>query len=889
MEPPRKRQRLPRSTVPDADLQKRRARNDNRLKSIFESIFDKYGKDFAGIGDEIDLRTGEIVVNNGHLLGMTNERDAGQVESSFEELESEHLEEEEAEEEEEEEGHDTDEGDAALVIAPEIGLRKDYSVDYLMQDTDTEPLSTTFGRSLHGQIIDYGSEEDELADHAIEWVTPREARAIAHQKWQLPDDGLTFTDESIVEEAWRVPPLPKSAAACSNIQKAVPISGRLQEPLDLEEPGISLWASAERQCRRSRFAEPPRLNQSALDLPSPNGSGVKHGDSSRSRSDKTNPPWTKEEQDLLRHLKETTTLSSRKMDGYFPERSWRAIASKWTQMVNCGKASRIINKGVRREPTPTSPTAPCHARPIGKEDHQNAEQSFHQRQQSFEADIPSDHLTMTFASELSSIVQESVDGYLEPRSQPVDTFWSSGDYSKSDRGLSRNVSPTITNAPYLLEEMQRGLRVQYPADSHIDQIDQTVQASPPPIPVGSPDNNSGHAEAGVYVQGTRDPSILNHPQLHDAAPPPSRYPHRTEDDAAMRRSVCVDQIAKYAHVTASQEVEDDAASRRRVCTDQMVGYGLVIDPEGGPLSQAESSGQDIECEPVSDNVADAFVILGSSDAHRPEIAVVVPAQPKDKPPAAPALIQQGGSIPVPSVMPTQEITHSLSSPVNLGGAKKPKCVPLATLSGVEHVVQVLIPRLKSYEVRERTTPTKLGLEEETLVLPTPKDTQSQQNMVMPVSCEPDRGFSPSSEAPLNSEVVHDVEIPDSQPEFSSPIVVNNENADQTLINALSSKKTSPLARRVSVQPSNEPLANVDVPGSEFDDELSIVALRPKRSVVTLATTPVTLLQRSKAVTPLTRQAFKKWDSKVTQTTVDHSLSLLSSDMLDCGEDELSFQ
>ncbi|KAF6815981.1 hypothetical protein CSOJ01_03250 [Colletotrichum sojae] len=48
-----------------------------KLKSTFEHIFQKYEKDFTGIGDEIDLRTGQIITNNGHLERMRNERDTG--------------------------------------------------------------------------------------------------------------------------------------------------------------------------------------------------------------------------------------------------------------------------------------------------------------------------------------------------------------------------------------------------------------------------------------------------------------------------------------------------------------------------------------------------------------------------------------------------------------------------------------------------------------------------------------------------------------------------------------------------------------------------------------------------------------------------------------------
>ncbi|KAI1492796.1 hypothetical protein F5X96DRAFT_677538 [Biscogniauxia mediterranea] len=58
-------------------LDKGRAKAATRLKSTFESIFEKYEKDFTGIGDEIDLRTGEIIIDNGHLQSLEDEKDGG--------------------------------------------------------------------------------------------------------------------------------------------------------------------------------------------------------------------------------------------------------------------------------------------------------------------------------------------------------------------------------------------------------------------------------------------------------------------------------------------------------------------------------------------------------------------------------------------------------------------------------------------------------------------------------------------------------------------------------------------------------------------------------------------------------------------------------------------
>ncbi|MCJ1361223.1 hypothetical protein MMC16_000321 [Acarospora aff. strigata] len=62
---------------PGFDLQASRACSDLRLKSTFEAIFKKYEHDFTGIGDEIDFETGEVVVDNGHIMGMRNEMDVG--------------------------------------------------------------------------------------------------------------------------------------------------------------------------------------------------------------------------------------------------------------------------------------------------------------------------------------------------------------------------------------------------------------------------------------------------------------------------------------------------------------------------------------------------------------------------------------------------------------------------------------------------------------------------------------------------------------------------------------------------------------------------------------------------------------------------------------------
>jgi hypothetical protein len=61
---------------PAVQLQQSRALAAFKLKSSWELIFEKYGKDFTGVGDEIDLATEEVVVDNGHLRSMQDAKGA---------------------------------------------------------------------------------------------------------------------------------------------------------------------------------------------------------------------------------------------------------------------------------------------------------------------------------------------------------------------------------------------------------------------------------------------------------------------------------------------------------------------------------------------------------------------------------------------------------------------------------------------------------------------------------------------------------------------------------------------------------------------------------------------------------------------------------------------
>ncbi|ROW14740.1 hypothetical protein VPNG_03687 [Cytospora leucostoma] len=46
-----------------------------KLQSRFENIFAKYGRDFTGVSDEVDLVTGQVLVDNGHLQSLQSVKD----------------------------------------------------------------------------------------------------------------------------------------------------------------------------------------------------------------------------------------------------------------------------------------------------------------------------------------------------------------------------------------------------------------------------------------------------------------------------------------------------------------------------------------------------------------------------------------------------------------------------------------------------------------------------------------------------------------------------------------------------------------------------------------------------------------------------------------------
>ena len=346
MEPPFKRQRLAGSSYPEIDLHARRAQNDFRLKSIFESIFEKYGRDFDGIGDEIDLKTGEIVVNNGHIQRMTNERDAGGSGYSTKKLEDSdhdgHALIEYTQEHSEATGS-SDAGDADLVDESEASDQSDFVADSLMGDVPgSSQLQQLGGKSRRAVEVPSDDEEDELASSDVEWASQHKDKSGVRECFSLLKDRFSFVDEPAIDPVWRAPPLP-TITRLERGRERIGLTGDddMRDCSDEERAGVSLWTPEIKKRPVRRQASADSISGRSLSFTcgqENNGDELLLHSSDSEPDPQQRVRWTQEEDELLIRLKMTTNLSSAEMEPYFPERQRKAIGSHWTYMISRGKA-----------------------------------------------------------------------------------------------------------------------------------------------------------------------------------------------------------------------------------------------------------------------------------------------------------------------------------------------------------------------------------------------------------------------------------------------------------------------------------------------------------------------------------------------------------------------
>ena len=169
---------------PVYQLEQARARASNKLKSRFENIFARYEKDFTGVGDEIDLRTGEIVVNNGHLQSITGAQEFGEGDEDKDDNADPHF-----------SGHghpDHEIGDKALGNGSSgaVAQRNPWGVTGSSSDSP-RPGTSIGGSSRLPSMMSTAHES---------FIPPGQ-----------PFGSLEYRHAQVVDPAWQAPELPRSA------------------------------------------------------------------------------------------------------------------------------------------------------------------------------------------------------------------------------------------------------------------------------------------------------------------------------------------------------------------------------------------------------------------------------------------------------------------------------------------------------------------------------------------------------------------------------------------------------------------------------------------------------------------------------------------------------
>ncbi|KAF1810689.1 hypothetical protein P152DRAFT_93496 [Eremomyces bilateralis CBS 781.70] len=239
MERPLKRRRT--SQDPDEtgtdNLEHDRRRNDHRLKSAFESIILKYSRDFSAVGDEIDLRTGQIVVDNGHLSHMRDENDVGAADEEDDAVAFLRSFAEQFREDEIDTGGEDDSGD------------EEESSEYELVDE----LVDENGEDLRTDVGDEGNAAAEAYAHSVEAIL-RQTRI----QTGAPGQDTPPNDSADVDhfELW-----PSQSAEASN---TIPLDPALDEPNSDVIQGPVDWKDAP---PIERYSSPVTQHHSPQDKP----------------------------------------------------------------------------------------------------------------------------------------------------------------------------------------------------------------------------------------------------------------------------------------------------------------------------------------------------------------------------------------------------------------------------------------------------------------------------------------------------------------------------------------------------------------------------------------------------------------------------------------------
>ncbi|KAK1597468.1 centromere protein Scm3 [Colletotrichum navitas] len=233
---------------PGYQLEQSRAFAAFKLKSTFEHIFQKYERDFTGIGDEIDLRTGEIITDNGHLSSMRNERDTG-IPDENEEDEGMLLEEAFASGDDEDEDDEEDEDDQE----DERILRKKDATSSSTALTQKAKVDLQHCSSLSRTLPASRSEsEQRLSNLGSAHPSANGNSSSSANPWGREPES--------VDPTWRVPEINPQKSDDDLIAKLC--GARYRFPVN--SGSQSVWASRQDSEQEKAASEPVRIDMAQL-------------------------------------------------------------------------------------------------------------------------------------------------------------------------------------------------------------------------------------------------------------------------------------------------------------------------------------------------------------------------------------------------------------------------------------------------------------------------------------------------------------------------------------------------------------------------------------------------------------------------------------------------
>ena len=350
---PLKRRRL-HNGISDPILDAKRARHDLHLKSRFEEIFQKYGRDFSDTADEIDLETGEIVVDKGHLAAMTDETDPGRdlaprsqqdldVPTAADNLGSQGIERFESDDEDILANPNISSGLKTVIGSQKWpGQRKSNNLKPLHAET---PKTSSEKPRPNGSSIENPGQTYQSSPTDCNLFNVNTTMTSLHTSYR----SLTG-NRPAVEPAWQAPPLPNLRLWDSS--PLMPQREISKEPEAERSPSPtmgSLWASKTGP-RRPRSRGPERQGQfqpakrkftAQRRQSDPVYAKTRDGPYVSSR--KHPKRWTREEEERLVELKTKTQLKYSQMLPYFPGKKCCHLSNHWSSILLYSKRNAHVN------------------------------------------------------------------------------------------------------------------------------------------------------------------------------------------------------------------------------------------------------------------------------------------------------------------------------------------------------------------------------------------------------------------------------------------------------------------------------------------------------------------------------------------------------------------